>query len=118
MTDIKRFPGTATGRSRAVSFDKLVWVVSNATSPGGTFASQCREMFALADETLSKAGSGKDKLISVQVYLADITSKPEFDSYWNEWIGPDEQHWPQRVCVEAKLSGDLLVEMQIVAVLK
>ncbi len=72
-------------------------------------------MFSLAAESLKEADSGTDRLLSVQVYLADIHFKDQFDVMWNEWIGNNNENWPQRICVEAKLAPGLLLEIQMTA---
>lgn len=112
---IRRFSSGAIGRNKASAFGDLVWVVSNARTKDLGFRQQVEEMFALADETLQQAGSNKQHLISVHVYLSDMEDKAAFDSLWNTWIGDDPQHWPQRVCIGAVLAPGLLAEMQLVA---
>ncbi|MEP6615703.1 MAG: Rid family hydrolase [Ginsengibacter sp.] len=114
--DIKRIAASP-GRSKAVSFEKLIWAVANASSQEEDFSQQVDEMFQSAVNTLSQAGSGIDKLLSVQIFLADIKNKEAFDGLWYNWIGTDPHHWPQRICIEARLAAGLLVEMQIVATL-
>lgn len=109
--EIKRFTTTAKGRSRAVSFDKLVWTVANAKDLSAGFAEQVGEMFAIAAATLEEAGSSKRNMLSVQVILSDINDRDEFDRLWNEWLGKDPAHWPQRACIGAALAPGLLVEM-------
>ena len=114
MSTIERFAGSARGRSRAVAFDRLVWVVANSTRPGDDFAAQVNETLELLEQALREAGSARSALLSVQVYLVDMAQKPEFDARWNEWIGPAAS-WPQRVCIEAGLTAGLLVELQAIA---
>ncbi len=115
---ITRFNSGSKGRSNAVSFDKLIWLVSNARTTTLDLKGQVNEMFSLADNMLEKAGSDKSHMLSVQIFLTDINSKNEFDVLWNEWVGSNPDNWPQRVCIEAKLSPGLLVEMQMTAVKK
>lgn len=110
--NIQRFPGNATGRSRAVTFDKLVFTV--ATAAGSTsLKEQTRLVLERIDQNLRDAGSDKTRLLSATVYLADIGKKAELDEVWNAWIGPD--HWPQRACVQAGLSTGVLVGITVIA---
>lgn len=118
MEKITRFPSRAGRRSRIVVFGQTAWLVSNATSNTNDFETQVKETFVLATKSLEEAGSGIDRLLSVQVYLADMATKDQFDLLWNNWIGDDSNNWPQRVCIEAKLVPGLLVEMQITAAVK
>jgi enamine deaminase RidA (YjgF/YER057c/UK114 family) len=112
---IKRFSSTAKGRSRAVTLDKLAWIVSNAKNTAAGFSEQAAEMFSIAAAALEEVGSARDKLLSVQVFLTDMSNKDQFDQLWNEWIGDDPSGWPQRACICASLAPGLLVEMIIVA---
>jgi enamine deaminase RidA (YjgF/YER057c/UK114 family) len=112
---IERFRGKATGRSKAVGFDRLLWVVANAADPGLPFREQVDQTLASLDQSLRDAGSDRAGLLSVQVFLAKMEHKPAFDTAWVEWIGPDPAAWPQRACVEAGLDGGLLIEIVAVA---
>jgi enamine deaminase RidA (YjgF/YER057c/UK114 family) len=49
------------------------------------------------------------------VFLTDMGRKAEMDLVWNEWLGPNPEHWPQRACLGTALTGDLLVEITVVA---
>ena len=60
------------------------------------------------------AGSGKSGLLQATVYLSDIATKPEMDTIWREWIGPEE-NWPQRACVGAGLDTGYLIEVVVIA---
>ena len=110
--DIQRYLGNAQGRSRAVTFDNLVFPV--ATAAGSTsLQEQTRQVLARIEQNLRDAGSDKTRLLSATVYLTDIAKKAEMDAVWNEWIGPE--NWPQRACVQAGLSPGVLVEITVIA---
>jgi len=66
------------------------------------------------DRVLTEAGSAKTGLVQATVYLSDISSKPEMDTVWREWIGP-EANWPQRACVGVDLDDGCLIEIVVVA---
>jgi enamine deaminase RidA (YjgF/YER057c/UK114 family) len=110
--DIQRFPGNATGRSRAVAFRDLVFTVATAAgSP--SLGEQTRQVLARIEQNLQDAGSDKTRLLSATVYLTDMAGKAEMDEVWNAWIGPD--HWPQRACVQVGLAPGVLVEITVIA---
>src|SRR5271165_2285322 len=110
--DIQRFPGTASGRSRAVAFENLVFTV--ATAAGSmSLTEQTHQVLARIEQNLTDAGSDKTRLLSATVYLIDISRKAEMDEVWNEWIGPAS--WPQRACVQAGLAPGVLVEITVIA---
>jgi enamine deaminase RidA (YjgF/YER057c/UK114 family) len=113
--DIERWPAGALGRSRAVAFGSLLWVVANATNANADFQAQVAETLARLDASLQEAGSNRSSLLSVQVLLNDIGLRSVFDEMWLTWIGPDPDSWPQRACFQVGLSTGLLVELIVVA---
>lgn len=113
--EIKRIFGSAIGRSRAVAYGGLVWAVGNAQDESLNFSAQMRESLHLIDQSLAVCGTDKTRLLSAQIFLADILLKPEMDEIWNQWIGSDHNNWPQRTCLGVTLTGKLLIEITIVA---
>jgi enamine deaminase RidA (YjgF/YER057c/UK114 family) len=112
---IERFRGSAIGRCRVVAFDNLVFTV--ATASGLTsLQEQTRQVLARIEQNLADGGSNKTRLLSVTVYLTDISRKAEMDEVWNEWIGPED--WPQRACVQVGLAPNSLVEITVIAARK
>ena len=94
----------------------LVWVVANSRRPSTeNFEQQAASTLARLEQALVEAGTSKTRLLSVQIFLSDINQKNVFDGLWNEWIGNDADNWPQRICIQAGLSGGLLIEIQAVA---
>lgn len=111
----ERWRASGAGRSRAVGFERLLWLVANATDPSAAFESQARQTLLSLDRTLREAGSTRAQLLSVPVFLASLADKPCFDRVWDAWIGADPQCWPQRVCLQAGLANGLMIEIQAVA---
>jgi enamine deaminase RidA (YjgF/YER057c/UK114 family) len=113
--EICRFRGQAVGRNRAVEYNGLVWTVATAPDTREGVAGQTRQCLAALDRSLADAGSAKTRILSAQIFLADLATKPEMDEVWNAWIGPDPEHWPQRACVGAALADGCLVEIILLA---
>ena len=111
---MKRIPGGAKGRCAAVASGGLVYAVATDPACADGIAEQTRNTLQELDSVLAKAGSGKTGLLQATVYLSDISSKPEMDAVWCEWIGP-EDNWPQRACVGAALEGGCLIEVVVTA---
>src|SRR5262245_47508069 len=114
---IERYPGSAQGRSRAVAFENLVFTVATAADAGRSLQEQTRAVLARIEQNLADAGSDRTRLLSATVYLTNIAHKPEMDEVWNEWIGGPE-NWPQRACVQAGLSPNVLIEVMVIATRK
>ena len=113
---IERWRGSAKGRNRAVRHDGVVYTV--ATAPGTDIRTQTRAALAAIDVNLADAGSDKTCLLSVQIFMADLSQKEKMDEVWNDWIGADWKNWPQRACVGAPLAGNTLVEIVVTAAAK
>jgi enamine deaminase RidA (YjgF/YER057c/UK114 family) len=113
---IERWKGSAAGRNRAVRHAGIVYTV--ATAPGDGIQAQTRKALELIDKNLADAGSDKTRMLSVQIFLADMSQKDAMDEVWNAWIGSDWETWPQRACVGAPLHGSTLVEIVITAAAK
>ena len=113
---MKRFPGGSEGRCAAVASGGLVYAVATDPQCAEGVAEQTRNTLYELDRVLTKAGSGKAGLVQATVYLSDISNKPEMDSVWCAWIGPEE-NWPQRACVGVELDDRYLIEIVVVATL-
>jgi enamine deaminase RidA (YjgF/YER057c/UK114 family) len=110
---IKRYPGRAAGRSKSVEHGGIIYTVAGGPDSSTGFKSQIEQALQQLDANLAEAGSDKTRLLSVTVYLTDISKKSILNEVWDAWIGPD--HWPQRACIEVKLEGDTLVELVALA---
>ena len=77
-------------------------------------AEQTRQVLAKIDRLLAETGRDKTKVISANVWLADIRSFEEMNKVWDEWVAP--QNAPARATVEAALARlPDLVEIAVVA---
>jgi enamine deaminase RidA (YjgF/YER057c/UK114 family) len=111
----ERWGTGAIGRSHTVARGDMVWSVSNATTAGAEFGTQVVQTLEFLDSSLEKAGSGKTKLLSVQVLLADISNRESFNQQWCEWIGENPENWPQRAVYQAALAPGLSIELIVTA---
>lgn len=61
-----------------------------------SFEVQVRQVFSNVDAALEAAGTSRDRLVQVRVYVTDIDDWPAFNRLYAEWIGP---HRPARAVV-------------------
>jgi enamine deaminase RidA (YjgF/YER057c/UK114 family) len=81
---------------------------------GGSVAEQTREILALIDGFLARAGTDKSKLLTATIWLSDIRTVDEMNKVWDAWIVPGAP--PARACIEALLQGpEKKVEIQVTA---
>jgi enamine deaminase RidA (YjgF/YER057c/UK114 family) len=75
---------------------------------------QTQQVLQKIDELLAEAGSDNSKILSAQIWLANIGHFAKMNEVWDNWI--PEGHAPARACIEARLaSPDLLVEVGVIA---
>ena len=91
----------------------LAGVVAHANK-GTSVTEQTKEVLATIDKYLAQAGSDKSKLLSANIWLADMATFGEMNAVWDGWVAPG--HTPARANVEAKLAAaDYKVEIMVVA---
>ncbi|MGB0881578.1 MAG: RidA family protein [Vicingaceae bacterium] len=66
---------------------------------------------------LEQAGSDKEHILSVTIYIRDMKDFAAMNEVWDAWVSQNNQ--PARACVEARMARpELLVEMSVVAAKK
>lgn len=69
------------------------------------------------EELLQKAGTDKNNILTVTIYLRDIKDFSAMNEVWDAWVSQGNQ--PARACVEARMARpELLVEMTVIAAKK
>lgn len=82
----------------------LAGQVAKATA-GQSVADQTTEVLGLIDAALASAGITKSKLISINIFLSDITTFAEMNTAYDKWV--DKANMPVRVTVEGKIANPL-----------
>jgi len=113
-----RLPGFQPNRSGAIRTQHQAYAVGVPADLSASMYHQAKQALGSIDQSLRTLGLSKENIALVVVYLADMAEKARFDEVWNEWMGPDPDHWPQRACVGATLAGHCLVEIIVVAATK
>ena len=101
--------------SQAVVANGFVFLAGQvANRPGRDVQDQTEQILQQIDALLLAAGSSKEKILSANIYLADIGDFGLMNEVWDEWVHPEAK--PARATIEAKLATPShLVEIQIVA---
>jgi enamine deaminase RidA (YjgF/YER057c/UK114 family) len=102
--------------SKAVVHGNTVYLAGQVAdkSKGASVADQTREIVSIIDGLLSAAGTDKTKMLSVNIWLADISTFAEMNSVWDTWV--PQGNTPARATVEAKLAGpEYKVEIAVIA---
>lgn len=113
--EIKRI-GIGARMSEAVCYNGIVWVAGQVGRPGGSVSDQTRDCLAEVDRILAEAGTDKTRILSAQIWLADMASFGEMNAVWDTWV--PQGHTPARATGEAKLATpNYLVEVIVTAAL-
>ena len=77
-------------------------------------AQQTKDILDTIDGYLAKAGSDKTKILSAQIFLADISTFADMNSEWDKWV--PKGNTPARATTEAKLAAaPYKVEIMVIA---
>ena len=88
----------------AVVHGGLVYLAGHvAHNPDAGVREQTAEILASIDRHLAEAGTDKSHLLTVSVWLADISHFDEMNAAWDVWV--DKANLPGRATVEAKLAS-------------
>lgn len=84
---------------------------------GDTVAEQTADCLSRVDALLAEAGSDREHMLQVTIWLADMADFAEMNAVWDAWVPAG--HAPARACGEAKLARDVLkVEIIVTAAIK
>ncbi len=101
--------------SQAVVHGNTVYLAGQvADDTSADVAGQTRQILGKIDDLLAAAGTDKSKILSANVWLADISTFNQMNEVWDAWVTPGQP--PARACVESKLAGpQYTVEIMVVA---
>jgi enamine deaminase RidA (YjgF/YER057c/UK114 family) len=101
--------------SRAVVHNGTVYLAGMvADDPTLSIQGQTRQVLDKIDHYLAQAGTHKGRILSANIWLADISMWADMNTVWDAWVVPGAT--PARATVQAKLAGPThLVEIMVVA---
>jgi enamine deaminase RidA (YjgF/YER057c/UK114 family) len=116
MSDIKRI-NVGARMSEAVCYNGIAWLAGQVGTPGASVTEQTRACLAEVDRILAAAGTDKTRILSTQIWLADMADFAEMNAVWDGWVPAGNT--PARATGEAKLATpDYRVEVIVTAALK
>jgi enamine deaminase RidA (YjgF/YER057c/UK114 family) len=104
--------------SMATVHGGLVWLSGQVAteSGGGPVAEQAREVLARIDALLAEAGTDRARILSADLFLADLAFLPEVNAAWDAWLAGAPP--PCRTTIEARLASPrYALEVRVVAAL-
>ncbi|UXU73926.1 MULTISPECIES: RidA family protein [unclassified Paracoccus (in: a-proteobacteria)] len=113
MSDIKRIE-TGTRMSQAVVHNGIIYLAGQVGNPGESVTAQTQQVLAQIDRLLAECGSDKTRILSAQIWLADMADFAEMNAVWDAWVPAG--HAPARATGESALATpDYKVEIIVVA---
>ena len=100
MTDIRRI-GPGPRMSEAVVYNGVVHLAGQIAK-GASVTEQTQGVLAEVDRLLAEAGTSKARILTAQIWLADIATFGEMNAVWDQWV--DRDNPPARWTGEARLA--------------
>jgi enamine deaminase RidA (YjgF/YER057c/UK114 family) len=110
MSAIQRI-NAGTRMSDVVIHNGVAYLAGKVPGKGITgISEQTRDVLATIDRLLEQAGTGKDRGLRVEIFLADIQDFAQMNAVWDAWVPAGAT--PARATVEARLANpDYRVEI-------
>lgn len=88
--------------------------LAGQVAKGDTVTAQTEACLAQIDALLAEAGSSREHMLQVIIWLSDMADFAEMNAVWDAWV--PQGHTPVRACGEAKLATpEYLVEVIVTA---
>ncbi len=101
--------------SQAVVHGNTVYLAGQvAADPKADVTGQTEQILGQIDRLLKEAGTDKTKILSTNIWLADMSTFADMNKVWDVWV--PKGNTPARATVEAKLATpDYKVEIACIA---
>jgi enamine deaminase RidA (YjgF/YER057c/UK114 family) len=102
--------------SQAVVHGNVVYTAGQVAlnAAGEDAAAQTTDILNAIDGLLDEAGTDKSKLLTANIWLADMADFKGMNNIWDAWVA--ENNTPTRACVESKLAApQFTVEIAVTA---
>ncbi|MEI2805940.1 RidA family protein [Albidovulum sp.] len=115
MPDIRRFDFD-TRIHHGVVHNGTLYLTGQVGTPGTSAEAQMQEVLGKIDRLLAKAGTSRNNILHVQMWLDDIRDFDAVNRVWDAWIAPE--HAPARSSGEGRMARPgMLVELIVTAAL-
>ncbi len=102
MTPIKRID-CGKRMSDAVIHNGIVYLSGQVGAEGEGIEAQTRAVLASVDALLAKAGTDKTRILSAQIWLADMADFAGMNAVWEGWVSAG--NCPTRATGESRLAA-------------
>ncbi|MBS1303691.1 RidA family protein [Loktanella sp. SALINAS62] len=100
--------------SQAVVHNGIAYLAGQVGAPGEDATAQTQAVLNSIDALLAEAGTDKTRILTAQVWVADMADFAAMNAVWDTWVAPG--HAPARWTGEAKLATpDYKIEIIVTA---
>lgn len=92
--------------SQIVIHGNTVYLAGQVGESRHDITGQTRDALARVDDLLAQAGSSREQMLQVTIWLADMADFAAMNAVWDAWVPAG--HAPARACGEAKLADPAL----------
>lgn len=89
--------------SEAVIHNGIVYLAGQVGAEGAGIEAQTRAVLANIDALLARAGTDKSRLLTAQIWLADMADFAGMNPVWEAWVSPG--NCPTRATGESRLAA-------------
>jgi len=116
MSDIKR-TNVGSRLSDMAVFNGVVYLAGQVPDDATLdMQGQTRQVLGMIDTLLKEAGTSKERLLMVQIFVANMKEFDQMNKAWDEWVS--KENAPPRATIEARLANpDYKVEIVATAAL-
>ena len=93
-------------RSSKIVKHNAIAYLTGQVAEGDTIQEQVSKCLQKIETLLEEAGSSKEQMLRVTIWLADMDDFKGLNEIWNDWV--PEGHAPARACGQAKLAREEL----------
>ena len=101
MSDITRIE-SGPRMSQCVVHNGIAYLAGQVGAEGASVTEQTETVLASVDRLLALAGTDKTKLLTAQIWVADMADFAEMNAVWDGWVA--QGHAPARWTGESKLA--------------
>ena len=102
--------------SMGVVHGGIVYLAGQVGKAGDSVADQTHTALAEVDRLLAKAGTDRTRILTAQIWLADMADFADMNAVWDAWV--PQGHCPARATGESRLATpDYRVEVIVTAAL-
>jgi enamine deaminase RidA (YjgF/YER057c/UK114 family) len=114
MTEITRLGITDRMSAIVIHGDTIYFKGITARGTGGDITTQTHSVLNQMDALLNEAGSARERLLQMTVWLADMADFAAMNAVYDSWV--PKGHQPVRACVQAGLADpSLRIEIRAIA---